>query len=413
MAGRDFRYLIGAFAVSSLGAKVAREAVQLTAVIVLQATPGDLSLIGVAATLPVLVLGLMAGVWLDRRRRRPVMIAADLLRFLVLVSVPIAAWFHILTVIQLILVVAAITTLSLLFDVADQAHLPSLIERAGLLRANTQREIVDATTEIVGPPIGGILVQTITAPMTLLIDAVSYLLSAVLLCRIKQPEPPVMAVERHNRRLWRDIYLGWQALWHQPILRPLLIARGLRTFFGAMLGTFYVLYVIQHLGISPAGLGLIVACGGIASLLGAFLVRWTAGWLPVGPGIIAAFAIKTLGLALLPAAGLFPMAVLPLLIGQQVLQDGVTSYFAIHERHLRQVLIPPEQLARASATIRVVNDGPVPLGALIGGLLVAPLGLDCVLWLSVAGYSLSAVVALLSPVRRLRSVSFAASKAEA
>ncbi len=403
MVKRDIRYLLGAFAVSDLGAKVAREAMSLTAVIVLQATPGELSVMSVAATLPVLLLGLLAGAWLDRRRRRPVMIGADLLRFALLLSVPAAVWLGILTMTQLLLVVAGVTTLSLLFDVADQAHLPGLVGRAELLKANTRREAIDATTEVVGPPIGGVLVQTITAPVTLLIDAVSYLLSALLLLRIRQPEPPLTTIEEPTRRIWRDIRLGWQVLWHQPVLRPLLIARGLRTFFGAMLGTFYVLYVIKHLGMTPTALGLIVACGGLSALLGTFLARWTAGWLPIGPGIIAAFFIKTLGLAMLPAAGLFPVLAGPLLIAQQVLQDGVTSYFAIYERHLRQVLVPPEQLARASATVRVVNDGPVPAGALLAGMLVPWLGLDGVLWLSVAGYSLSAVVALLSPVRTLRA----------
>lgn len=404
MLRRDFHYLLGAFAVSNLGSKVAREAVQLTAVIALQATPGELSLMNVAASLPVLVLGLLAGAWLDRRHRRPVMVMADILRFVMVISVPVAAWLHVLTMTQLILVVAAVTVLSLSFDIADQAQLPNLVGRDWLLQANMRREAVDATTEVIGPPIGGILVQTITAPMALLIDAVSYLVSAILLLRIREPEPPVPILKRRNRRLWHEIRMGWLALWQQPLLRPLLIARALRTFFGAMLGTFFMLYVIRHLGLTPAGLGLIVACGGIASLLGAFLVRWTAEWLPVGPGIILAFAIKTLGLAMLPAAGLCPAAVIPLLVAQQVLQDGVTSYFAIHERHLRQVLVPPEQLARASATVRVVNDGPVPLGAMLAGLLAPCLGVDGVLWLSVAGYSLSALVALLSPVRRLRSV---------
>lgn len=403
MADRDFRYLLAAFATSSMGTKVAREAVPLTAVLVLQATPGELSLIGVASTLPVLVLGLMAGAWLDRRRRRPVMIAADLLRFATLVSVPVAAWFGLLSLVQLVLVVALVTTLSLFFDVADQAHLPSLVDRAVLLRANSQRETVDATTEVVGPPIGGMLVQIITAPMTLLIDALSYLLSAILLLRIRRPEAAISRNSHQQRHLWGDIRGGFQALWAQPLLRPLLIARGLRTFFGAMMGPFYILYVVQRLHVSPGELGFIIAAGGLASLLGTFLVRWTAGWLPVGPGIIAAFAIKTVGLALLPLAGLLPMAAIPLLIAQQILQDGVTSYFAIHERHLRQSLMPREQLARVSATVRVVNDGPVPLGATLAGLLVPVLGLDGVLWLAVGGYSLSALVALCSPVRHLRA----------
>jgi hypothetical protein len=139
-------------------------------------------------------------------------------------------------------------------------------------------------------------------------------------------------------------------------------------------------------------------------MAGAALVPWLNARIPVGPGLIGAFAIKTLGLALLPLAGLLPGFVLPLLVMQQLLQDSVTSYFAVNERSLRQKLIPNRQLGRIAATIAVVNDGPVPFGALIAGLLVQSLSVDAVLWIAVAGYALSPVAALLSPVRRLRAV---------
>ena len=193
-------------------------------------------------------------------------------------------------------------------------------------------------------------------------------------------------------------------LWRQPILRPLLLARAIRTFFGGMIGPFYVLYVIRHLGISPAAMGVIIACGGLAALAGAALVPWLNARVPAGPGLIGAFAIKTVGLAMLPLAGLLPMLVVPLLVLQQLLQDSVTSYFAVNERTLRQKLVSNSHLGRVAATIAVVNDGPVPLGALIAGLLVQIVSLDTVLWIAIAGYALSPVVALLSPVRSLRRI---------
>jgi predicted MFS family arabinose efflux permease len=151
-------------------------------------------------------------------------------------------------------------------------------------------------------------------------------------------------------------------------------------------------------------MGLIIACGGLAGLTGAMLVPWLNARIPAGPGLIGAFAIKTIGLAMLPLAGLLPGFTLPLLVLQQVLQDSVTSYFAVNERSLRQKLIPNHRLGRVAATVAVVNDGPVTLGALIAGLLVQVISLDAVLWLAVAGYALSPVAALLSPVRRLRAV---------
>ena len=401
---RNFRWLLTASGISNLGSKIAREAMQMTAVITLGANPSQLSWLSVAATLPVLLLGLFAGAWIDRQRRRRIMIASDILRFAALISVPVAAGLGWLTITQMIVVVAMVATLSLLFDVADQALLPALVSSPTLLRANTQREQIDATTEIAGPPIGGWLVQVITAPMALVVDALSYLVSAALLCCVDHIETQVPRRRPPARQICADIALGLRTLWFQPILRPLLIARSLRTFFGAMLGAYYVLYLINRLGVSPAMLGLIIATGGIASLGGTLLIRWTAAWLPVGPGMILAFSIKTLGLALLPLAGLLPDWSLPLLIGQQVLQDGVTSYFAVHERHLRQKLVPADQLARISAAVKVANDGPVPLGALVAAGLVPHLGLDGVLWFAVAGYSLSAVVAFCSPLRRLSTV---------
>lgn len=405
MAGwsRDFRALLAAFAVSSLGTKVAREAVPLTAVLVLGAGPGALSLLGVAATLPVLLLGLFAGVWVDRWRRRPLMIAADLLRFVAVLSVPIAAWCGLLTLAQLLLVVTAVAALSLLFTAADAAYLPSLVEPDRLARANAARETIDATAEIVGPPSGGLLVQLLSAPAALLVDALSYLLSALFLLRMKHVEPSAPP-PASRRRVLREIAEGLGALWRDPVLRPLLLARAIRTFFGGMVGPFYVLYVVRHLGVSPAMMGILIACGGGAALAGAALVPWLNARLPAGPGLIGAFAIKTVGLAMLPLAGLIPALMLPLLVLQQLLQDSVTSYFAVNERTLRQKRVPQTQLGRVAATIAVVNDGPVPLGALLAGLLVQAVSLETVLWVGVAGYALSPLVALLSPVRALRRV---------
>jgi predicted MFS family arabinose efflux permease len=400
---RDFRHVLAAFAVSSLGTKVAREAVPLTAVLVLQAGPGALSLLGIAATLPTLLLGFFAGVWVDRTRRRPLLIAADFIRFLVVISVPVAAWLGWLTVAQLFIAVAAVASLSLLFNVADAAYLPGLVTRDRLVPANASRETIDAGAEVIGPPVGGLLVQTLTAPAALVIDALSYLASAFLLLRVRHAEAPPR--ESHERRhALVEIVEGLRSLIGDPVLRPLLVARAIRTFFGGMFGPFYVLYVIKHLGVSPAAMGLIIACGGLAALAGAALVPWLNARIPAGPGLIGAFAVKTIGLAMMPLAGLLPVLVLPLLVLQQILQDSVTSYFAVNERTLRQHRIPNERLGRAAATINVINDGPMPLGALVAGLLTQVMSLDAVLWIAVAGYALSPLAALLSPVRRLRSV---------
>lgn len=403
----DFRHLIAALGISHLGAKVAREAMPLTAVLVLGAGPMAMSWLNVAAAVPTLLMALHAGAFLDRIRRRPAMIVADCLRFLLLLSVPIAALLGLLNIYQLCIVAFFVSAATLAFDIADQAYLPGLVGRDQILPANAGKEAADAATEIVGPPLGGLLVQMIGGPLTILIDAVSYLFSALFLLRIKSPEPP-LAAPQAAPDLAREIKDGLRVLWQDSVLRPLLYARFIRTFFGGMLGPFYVLYLVTDLHLSPLALGLIVAAGGVASLLGSAAVPRLAAHLPAGPGLILAFAIKTLGLACVPLAGVFtgasPVIVIGLLVLQQILADGVTGYFAVMERSLRQRRVAADLLARAGATTRLVNDAPVPFAAILAGLLAEHLGVQNVMWIAVAGYALSPVVAFCSDVRKLRRV---------
>lgn len=400
----DFRNLIGALTVSHLGAKIAREALPLTAVLVLGAGPLAMSGIAIASSLPTLLLALHAGAFLDRLRRRPAMIVSDLLRCLFLMSVPVAALADLLSVTQLCLVAFLVSAATLAFDIADQAYLPGLVGRDQVLKANAAKEATDASSEIVGPPLGGLLVQVIGGPLTILINAVSYLISALFLLRIKAPESP--QVQLHQPDLRREIREGITVLWRDSVLRPLLFARFIRTFFGAMLGPFYVLYLVRDLGVSPFLLGIIVAVGGAAALIGAALAPRLAAALPVGPGLIAAFAVKTLGLACVPLAGLMlgvsPTLVIGLLMVQQLLSDGSTGYFAVLERTLRQRRVPAELLGRAGATTRLVNDAPIPFAALLAGVIAESHGIDLVLWIATAGYALSPIIAFFSDVRRVR-----------
>lgn len=403
----DFRRLIGALFVSQLGAKLAREALPLIAVLVLGAGPLAMSGLSAATALPSLLLALHAGAFIDRIRRRPAMIAADLLRFLVLISVPIAAFGGWLSLGQLCVVAFFVSALSLTFDVADQAYIPGLIGRDRILKANALKESSDATTEIVGPPLGGLLVQTIGGPLTILIDAVSYLFSALLLLRIKgREEKPV---PQAGASLRREIVDGLRILWHDSVLRPLLFARFIRAFFSSMLGPFYVLYLVTELHLSPFMLGLIVAVGGASAMAGAALAPFLLARLPAGPALIAAFALKAIGLACVPLAGYvaggsLPALVVGLLVMHQFMSDGSTGFFAVVERTLRQRRVPAEFLGRTGATIRLVNDGPLPFAALLAGFVAENYGIQLVMWIAVAGYALAPVIAFLSDVRRVRAV---------
>ncbi|MBI2253078.1 MAG: MFS transporter [Proteobacteria bacterium] len=403
----DFRALISALGISQMGAKVAREALPLTAVLVLGAGPMAMSGLSIAASLPTLLMALHAGAFLDRIRRRPGMIVADLLRFLLLLSVPIAAFCGALSIYQLWGVAFFVSAATLAFDIADQAYLPGLVGRPQILEANAIKETTDAATEIVGPPLGGLLVQAIGGPLTILIDAVSYLFSALFLRKIRAQEP-VQPAHRQRPGLTREIKDGLGVMWRDSVLRPLLYARFIRTFFGGLLGPFYVLYAVTDLGLTPFQLGLVIAVGGVATLIGAAAVPKLLAFLPAGPGLILAFAVKTLGYICIPLAGhamgWAPWAAIALLILQQGLADSSTGFFMVVERSLRQHRVPAELLARTGATTRLVNDGPLPFAALLGGVLAEQIGVHAVMWIAVAGYALSPVIAFFSDVRRLQHI---------
>lgn len=403
----DFQRLIGALFVSQLGAKLAREALPLTAVLVLGAGPLAMSGLSVATALPALLLALHAGAFIDRIRRRPAMIAADLLRFLVLLSVPLAAFAGWLSLGQLGVVAFFVSAFSLAFDVADQAYLPGLVGRDQVLKANAVKESSDATTEIVGPPLGGLLVQMIGGPLTILIDAVSYLVSALLLLRIKGREERQAPAAGASLR--REIVDGLRVLWRDSVLRPLLFARFFRAFFGSMLGPFYVLYLITELRLSPFTLGLIIAVGGAASMAGAALAPVLLARLPAGPALIGAFALKAIGLACVPLAGYvaggsLSVLVVGLLVAHQFMSDGSTGFFAVVERTLRQRRVPPTHLGRTGATIRLVNDGALPFAAILGGVIAEGHGIQLVMWIAVTGYAIAPAIAFFSEVRRVRGI---------
>jgi MFS family permease len=402
----DFKALIAALGISQMGAKVAREALPLTAVLVLGAGPLAMSGLTIAATLPTLLMALHAGAFLDRIRRRPGMIVADLLRFLFLLSVPIAYFFDALGITQLVVVAFFVSAATLAFDIADQAYLPGLVGRPQILKANAAKETTDATTEIVGPPLGGLLVQAIGGPFTILIDAISYLISAICLGRIRAREPAPAI--RRQPNLTREIKDGLRVLWHDSILRPLLYARFIRAFFGGLLGPFYVLYAVRDLGLTPFQLGIVIAVGGLATLIGATAVPRLVKLLPPGPGLILAYTIKVIGYLCVPLAGhalgLAPWAGMALLMAHQLLADGSTGFFMVVERSLRQHRVPAELLARAGATTRLVNDASLPFAALLGGLLAEQIGVHAVMWIAVAGYAFAPLVAFRSDVRHLRRI---------
>ncbi|HWA46799.1 MAG TPA: MFS transporter [Dongiaceae bacterium] len=399
-----FLHLWGAQAASTFGNRIGREAITLAAVILLGASPLDLAWLNLANSLPYVVFGLAAGVAIDRLRRRPLLIATDLIRAGLLILLCLAAWHGSLSLMLLLGIMFLVTACTIVFDGAHQSYLPTLIEKRHLVDANAKQESTAAASEIVGPPIGGLLVQTLGVPFAILCDALSYVVSALLLWRLPDREMPREASS--GRVTLAEMHAGFRIVFRHPLFRPLAIAKTIRSICGGAVGAFYVLYVFGELHVSAGMLGVIVGCGGAAAFAAALVATRIAAATPTGPGIIAGFAAAAIGNALLPLAGLMigTWAVIPLLILGQLFGDFGLAYAFSMERALRQHRIDNALLGRAAVAIAMCGNVPGPIGAILAGVAAEYVGLTAVLWVCAAGYALSPLVILLSDVRRLRRV---------
>ena len=251
--------------VSQFGSGITGIALPLTAVLVLAATPAQMGILGALDGIAVLVIGLLAGVWVDRVRRRPLLIATDLGRAFLLSTIPLAALLGVLRIGQLYVVAAMVGMLTVLFNVSHSAFLPSLIPQESLVEANSKLGISDSLAEIGGPATAGPLVQLFSAPFALLFDALSFLFSACCLGLIHTPEPAPTALKQ-RKSIWHDLVEGLRAVLKNPLLRALAVSAGIFSLFGNFIGALYALYVIRQLGAPAIFLGLLVATGGVSAL---------------------------------------------------------------------------------------------------------------------------------------------------
>jgi predicted MFS family arabinose efflux permease len=397
----DFRKLWIGQAISQLGSCITACGLPLAAVLTLGASPVQMGMLSGVSGASVLAFGLFAGAWADRLRRRPILIAADLGRALVLGTIPLAALFHRLTIAQLYIAAAAGAALTVLFDVSYQAYLPSLVGPANLMEGNSKLVLTESIAGVAGPGLTGVLTQLVTAPIAILADAVSFVCSAVSLWMIRKPEPrPPCAPRRH---IGREIAEGLAATWRDPILRALCKRTAMASTFLGFFGSLYFLFAIRDLRLSAALIGVIVSAGGAASLLGAFASRWLVSRFGFGPTLIASAIAPGLGMLLLPLAhGSVPACAAVLIAAQ--LCDVAWPVYSINETSLRQAIAPDALLGRVNAAMHLMFHGIWPLGALAGGILAGACGIRCAMLVGALGFLLSNVWLVFSPIRRLRAL---------
>ena len=396
----DFMRVWSAAGISAGGSQVTLLALPLTAILVLHASAFEVAAISTAVTLPN-VLGIAAGVWLDRVRRRSVMIGADFGRAAVLASVPVAYAFGVINLPQLYAVALVSGALNVAFEIASQAYLPAIVRREELIEANVKLQGATVAAQGVGPSIGGALVTLVTAPVAILADAVSFLISGLLIGSISNryesgtsPVPP--ATTRSELRE------GLRYVFSEPYLRPLLLSHLLANLALGLLWAIMIVYAVRVLELSAATIGAILSLGHLGGFAGAVFARRIAQRAGVGRVVVASFFLFGPA-ALLLALATSQTAIVFVGLGW-ILQGVARSLYAVSATSVRQALVPDRLQARTSGVVATTGTSAFPLGTLVGGGLAAAFGLREAMVVAAIVSFLPFVPVVLSPVRSLREV---------
>ncbi len=396
----DFLKLWIGQTISELGSRITREGLPLAAVLLLGATPAQMGLLTAVGSIAILLASLPAGVWVDRLRRKPVMIWADAGRAGLLLVIPVAALTGQLGIGLLCAVLALTGVLTVLFEAAYEAYLPSLVERGNLLEGNSKLAVSSSLAEVLGPGLAGFLIQAITAPLAILFDSLSFLASVASLIIIRKPEPRPAAI-RERRHILREMQDGLHFVWREPNLRALALAGGTRSFFGSFIGVLYALYAIRELGLSAAALGITISMGGVGSLIGAVFTERVVSRLGVGRTLILMLIASGCFTFLIPLAGGSRLSSMGVLMLAQLCGDALQVIYLVTEVSVRQSLTPNRLLGRVGASTQLLVMGVAPLGALAGGGLAEVTGARATLLVASIGISLAVGWVIFSPLRSL------------
>jgi MFS family permease len=369
------------------------------AAIALGAGALQIGILAACRLVPGAALGLVAGAWVDRLRRRPVLVAADLVRAVLLLGAPAAAAFGALALWHLYLLSLLLGFFGFVFEVAHHAYLPALVRPERLVDANGKLVAGESVSEGLAFASGGFLVQGLGAPFALALDSASFLASACMIARIDAKEPTPEA--RAGRRTLDEIRAGLRTVLASPLLRALLAAELLCALALQLTGVVYLLYVHTELGFPEGILGVVFALGAVSSLLGALGAERARARLGAGPAMIGGLALFALAVGLLPLAPGASLAGLGLLALHQ-LGDGAYVVRGVNDVSLRQRIVPSELLGRVNASLRTTAQGTMLVGTALGSVLGEALGYRATLAASALLLALAATALFASPLRRER-----------
>jgi MFS family permease len=399
---RDFVKLWSGETISQFGTQVSLLAIPLIAAVVLEVSPLEFGLLGTIEFLPFILISLPAGVWVDRLRRRPIMIVGDVGRALSLLSIPIASYFGALSIWQLYVVGFINGCLTVFFDVAYQAYLPALVEREDILEGNSKLEISRSAAQITGPGVAGFVISLVSAPMAVILDSLSYFGSAIFVFGIRKHESPPERKKNADGKhvgMRDEIRDGLRFVLGNRHLRAIAACTGSSNLFGTIGFSIVILYAVRQLDMTAATIGIALSIGSVGALVGALTANRIGRWLGVGPTIVVTaflFAPPMLLLALTPADLAVPLAAASIFVFSF---SGVV--YNINQVSFRQAITPERMQGRMNATMRFIVWGTIPLGNIAGGFLGGIIGLHETIWLSAILSFLPFLPVLFSPVRNI------------
>ncbi|HEY2598697.1 MAG TPA: MFS transporter [Candidatus Dormibacteraeota bacterium] len=384
--------------ISELGSQVSVLALPTVAILVLGATPFQVGLLAACETLAFPVLGLVAGVWVDRLRRRPILIACDVGRLLALASVPVAFVLSVLSMPQMYAVALITGVGTVFFDVAYQSYLPALIPRADLIEGNTKLQVTGSVAQMAGPALGGFLIQLLGPARAVAADAASFLISVASLLWIRRPEPsPSPSSESGRRGFFAEMWEGIQVVFGNSTIWKIAGSTSTSNFGSNLFFAVFLIFLYRILHLSPGTVGVIFAAGAVGGLLGALSAAWIPRRIGLGPTLFVTMLLGGLSMILIPFAQ-YGFAI-PLLFASMFVTSFVIPVYNINQVSLRQAIVPDRLQGRMNATVRTIIWGTNPIGAFVGGIIGSTYGIVPALWVGIAVSLLAGFWILLGPIR--------------
>ena len=399
----DFLKLWTGQTISEFGSQISALALPLLAAITLDSSPFQFSLLGVLGFMPFILFALPAGVWVDRLRRRRILIVCDAARAVLLALIPVLWALDVLQMWHLLLLSFVIGVFTVFFDVAYQSYLPALIEREHLVDGNSKLQLTVGVSQVAGPSVAGALIAAITAPYAILFDAVSFVASTVFMVGMRHRETShEQPVGEPRPKMWPQVKEGLDWVVKHPWLRAIAACTGTSNFFSSLAFAVIVLYAVRTLGLSAFEIGIVFAVGSAGSIVAAMTTNRMSTRFGVGPTIVGTIALSSVAGLLFPLAPKsFPLPFL--MLGQAAFGFGAVAY-NITQVSLRQAITPERLQGRMNAAMRWIVWGTIPLGSLLGGGIATWWGLRSAIWVGSIGQLFAFVPVLFGGIPRIREI---------